>query len=467
MCFNNDISESLDKIGCGVMAESIGQISNVTVADDLALISPCVNGLQRMINKMEEYSNKWRFTFNPSKTFIVTFGETTQAFQKNKEMRRWYLYNKPVEEKQYCEHVGILLSGNFSSHKRTQELVNKGKEIIASLMSVGVRPGGLNPICAAEIWKSVGLPKMLYACHLWWNLSQTDMDDLERVNRLAAKRAQGLCATTKSEAALGSLGLWTVQGLIDKQKLFFLQKLICSPVSFIHKQLFVKRLCRFFNQVVGRNEGFVANIVEILQKYDLQHYLMTYMDTGEFPKESVWKRLVRNTIHLDQVQRWKTEVANTPELYFYSAIHHSFKPLDLRYAALRNPIFVKTIANAVNAISGNVPAAVMSLLDINDDGYYCKGCCRSAIDSVTYHYMMECPIVSQERERMWDFLQDRFPVQICAQLLNSDDESIYCNLFTADLLVEEQCDVHTIDNFLITVAQGLLKIFNKVVERQC
>ena len=213
VCFNNDISELLDGIGCGIKVESIGQISNVTVADDLKLISPRVNGLQKMINKMEEYSNKWRFIFNPSKTFIVTFGESTQAFQRNKDTRTWYLYNRPMEEKQYCEHVGILLSGNFSGHKRTQEMVNKGKEIIASLMSVGVRPGGLNPICAAEIWKSVGLPKVLYACHLWWNLSQTDMNDLERVKRLAAKRAQGLCATTKSEAALGSLGLWTVEGL--------------------------------------------------------------------------------------------------------------------------------------------------------------------------------------------------------------------------------------------------------------
>ena len=76
---------------------------------------------------MEEYSNKWRFIFNPSKTFIVTFGESTQAFQKNKEMRTWCLYNKPIGEKQYCEHIGILLSGNFSGHKRTQEIGQYGK----------------------------------------------------------------------------------------------------------------------------------------------------------------------------------------------------------------------------------------------------------------------------------------------------------------------------------------------------
>ena len=98
-----------------------------------------------------------------------------------------------------------------------------------------------------------------------------------------------------------------------------------------------------------------------------------YIDTGEFLQEFVWKRLVRNTIYLDQVQRWKTEMPNTPELYFHSVIHQNFKKLDLWYAALRNPIFVKTIANAVYAISCNVPTAVMSLANINDDGYHCPG----------------------------------------------------------------------------------------------
>ena len=190
--------------------------------------------------------------------------------------------------------------------------------------------------------------------------------------------------------------------------------------------------------MTGRSQGFVADIMKILQKYDLQHYLIMYMDTGDFPKEVAWKRLVRNTIHSYQVQRWKNEMVNTPELYFYSVIHHNFKPLDLWYVALRNPIFVRTIANAVNVISGDLPASVMSLVDIKDDGYHCQGCCRSIIDSVAYHYMTECPIVIQEREGMWDLLHDRLPVQVCAQLLNSDEEKIYCNLFSADLVANGQ-----------------------------
>ncbi len=80
------------------------------------------------------------------------------------------------------------------------------------------------------------------------------------------------------------------------------------------------------------------------------------------------------------------------------------------------------------------------------------------------NYMMECPIVIQEREHMWDLLHDRLPVQVCAQLLNGHEETIYCNLFSADLVANEQYDEHIVDNFLITVAQGLMKIFKKVAE---
>ena len=76
-----------------------------------------------------------------------------------------------------------------------------------------MRPGGLNPICGIELWKSIGLSKMLFGSELWWKITKSDLDLLERVNRSAAKRAQALCPTTRSEAVNGSLGLWTEKKL--------------------------------------------------------------------------------------------------------------------------------------------------------------------------------------------------------------------------------------------------------------
>lgn len=162
-------------------------LRNVNVADDVALILPWVSGLQSMVLSMERYSKKWRFTFNVSKTTTNTFGESTAANIKNKEKRTWILDNQPIEEKSTCEHVGMTLFADLSSSTRTKEAVNKGNEVVSALMSVGMRPGGLNPIFGIELWKSIGLSKMLYGSELWWNITKTDLDTMERVNRSAAK----------------------------------------------------------------------------------------------------------------------------------------------------------------------------------------------------------------------------------------------------------------------------------------
>lgn len=60
----------------------------------------------------------------------------------NKKRRTWVLNNKPIEEKDSCEHVGITLTGDFSTSARTK-VVKKGKEVVFSLINVGARPSGL------------------------------------------------------------------------------------------------------------------------------------------------------------------------------------------------------------------------------------------------------------------------------------------------------------------------------------
>ena len=44
-----------------------------------------------MIVAMEEYRNMWRFLFNLSKTTVVTFGESSTDYRKNKRNRTSYI----------------------------------------------------------------------------------------------------------------------------------------------------------------------------------------------------------------------------------------------------------------------------------------------------------------------------------------------------------------------------------------
>ena len=191
------------------------------VANDLTLLSLQVEGLQCMINTISDYSNKWRFKFNPDKTVVITFCETTQMNNLRKVTRKWFLKDVEIEEKTSWDHVGITLSGNFSTKERSLKASKKGKAAMGYLMTAGVRPGGLNPICGASLWKSFGIPAMLYGCELWWNLMMTEREILNHSSSFAAKHAQGFGPGTHTAGALGSFGMWSTTGFIDKLKLLF------------------------------------------------------------------------------------------------------------------------------------------------------------------------------------------------------------------------------------------------------
>ena len=166
MCYNNDIPEVLHTTRYGI---TIGDINcdSVLVADDITLVSLRGHDLQRMIDATVSYSNKWRFEFNSSKTNVVTFGKSTQLHNVRKNTRRWFLKNEIISEKSSWDHVGIELSENFSSTERYQKAVAKSNAVVASLMGAGVRAGGINPLCGINIWKSFGIPAMLYGSELW------------------------------------------------------------------------------------------------------------------------------------------------------------------------------------------------------------------------------------------------------------------------------------------------------------
>ena len=75
---------------------------------------------------------------------------------------QWYLNRAEIEEKTCWNHVGITLSGSFSSTERSKNVAKKGKSAMGMLMKAGVCPVAINPICGVGAWKYFGIPTMLY-----------------------------------------------------------------------------------------------------------------------------------------------------------------------------------------------------------------------------------------------------------------------------------------------------------------
>ena len=99
-----------------------------------------------------------------------------------------------------------------------------------SLTSCGLHPNGLNPISGMKLYISAVLPKALYACELWDDISITNLSKLEIAHRFCVKYSKGLPKLTRTDIALGLVGISSIEAYTDLQKLYFLGTL-CNADS--------------------------------------------------------------------------------------------------------------------------------------------------------------------------------------------------------------------------------------------
>ena len=199
------------------------------------------------------------------------------------------------------------------------------------------------------------------------------------MNRFAAKRVQAMAVSTMSEAALGSLGIWTIGGYINKMKLLFLQRLIVSYPSSVEKVLFIRRLCSFIYGSSVPSLGFIPDIITVLKRYNLYNYLDLYLTDGVFPGKIEWKRIVSASILENEQLTWRESMSERINLDLYSRVHTKLRPLDLWTTAWCNPCYLKPIAGLVNILCGNIPLELLNATVKSDAGIYCLLCGKDGI----------------------------------------------------------------------------------------
>ena len=77
--------------------------------------SLCWQHMQEMMDKIYEFSCRWRFLIHPDKTKILTFGEPKRVQQLKSKQRGWHVGNTCTSEIDSHTHCGILLSTSTST----------------------------------------------------------------------------------------------------------------------------------------------------------------------------------------------------------------------------------------------------------------------------------------------------------------------------------------------------------------
>jgi exonuclease III len=137
-------------------------LSLLMYADDTVLFSESVEGLQHMLNLLNDYVTEWDLDLNISKTKIVIF----RNGGKVKDNEKWYYRGQLIEVVNKFNYLGILFNYNGSSFQIQKKLSEQGRKAMFALLR-NIKDLNLNIETQLSLFDTYVCSIMNYASEVW------------------------------------------------------------------------------------------------------------------------------------------------------------------------------------------------------------------------------------------------------------------------------------------------------------
>ena len=160
-----------------------------TQADDIVLISTSRNGLNELLKLCNTYANSWRYSYNSSKCAVLIHNRSKR---RQPELNTFVYENQQLPEVKEYKHLGITQNNSRKSPANVDTFRQTARGTLFSLINCGVRSNGRQSITAAKLYSSIVLPRALFGCELWNDITKSDTRHLESTHHFCLKRIQNL-----------------------------------------------------------------------------------------------------------------------------------------------------------------------------------------------------------------------------------------------------------------------------------
>lgn len=378
------------------------------LADDISCLSTTPTGLQRMLDICTEYAKKWRFCFNAQKSGIVQFALNNRQPQITFP---WHIGRDVLPLWENYSHLGIELDSTFKEKNRIETACRKGRNSFFALDSIISKQ--THPTVLLKLYKTVIMPSVLYGCEMWCNLKSKDIQMLNQFQHFIVKRILDLKTSTRSDMCQSIVGLHPITSVIDKKKLYFLQKLCSLNDNYLTKRIFLVRLFSFFIDSGRKHYGFIPDIMNILFRYGLHSYLLDFILECTFPEKNTWKLIVQSSVDKICSDEWQVRISNDSDFIRFKNIH-------------KEVILAKfwTLANTSVEIKNSYMITKLFTDIPNSTENNCSLCNRFYRD-LYVHICCSCPGTMILQDTWWDIIIENFPLELFVELYEKDDDDLY------------------------------------------
>lgn len=202
--FTNDLVMELKQSGCGLNIGVRELLCVLCYADDLVCVAENEEDIQKMLNIIKSWCDKWSMAVNTKKTQIVHFrpgsiSRTNHVFEYGED-------TISVVEK--YKYLGLVLN-EYLDYDFTASVVAKSAGRALGLLIAKFKAyGGMHYDCFTKLYHSLVQPVIDYGAAIWGTKSYSCIN---AVQHRACRFYMGVGKYTPNTAVIGDMG-WTLPG---------------------------------------------------------------------------------------------------------------------------------------------------------------------------------------------------------------------------------------------------------------
>ena len=158
--------------------------SIVMFADDIILLSTCIEGIRKHMKTMEHFFHEWNLAINTEKNKVCTFGTCRHHCV--------LCQNTPLENVNSYKELGVWISKNGKFTKSKTALCLQAKKVVFGLKRAIERLKSPPVQVSLHLYNTIVRPFLCYGCEVWGfhsdpNIERVEIDFIKYILHLPAK----------------------------------------------------------------------------------------------------------------------------------------------------------------------------------------------------------------------------------------------------------------------------------------
>lgn len=379
--FINDLSTFFADEGTYQIPLMNLELSSMLYADDLVLLSESAIGLQRQLNLLKSYCEKWQLKVNKDKTKIMVFrrGGALKRYEK------WFYDGNKIDTDAHFSYLGVYFS---SFHHWSQNQKFRATKGLRAMGSVGRILQSMPCISSDVVWKvfdSQILPILHYGSEIW---GFSESLDIERVQLKCCKNILKIHTKVPGIALRGELGRLPLLLKRRYNIINYWLRILEMENTRLSKDAYKLQL----NWAERDRKCWLNNVKGLLCNYG---FAEVWFNQGIGDKHT-FKMILKQRITDIGIQSWQIEINNMDRLRFYKIIKEQF--CIEKYIDILEPLDRSVMANF--RCTGLPLRVVVGVYyeKINYNSCLCEICYQEKTED-EYHFLLECKSLTPVRRK--------------------------------------------------------------------